>query len=125
MVSRRASASRGDRHAQRGGKPIASSNPGYRSQTAIPAPDVPEGRLRCEVCRNHASLTPRGNLYAHRDLFGYPCGNKRPPGAVVQPVAVPPLLDGGVLSPKGRCYECDRPVSGERKFCGQCLRKRQ
>lgn len=24
----------------------------------------------------------------------------------------------------GRCHECDRPVSGERRFCGPCLARR-
>lgn len=29
--------------------------------------------------------------------------------------------NGTRLSPTGRCHDCDRPVSGERRFCGPCL----
>lgn len=25
----------------------------------------------------------------------------------------------------GRCHECERPVSGERRFCGRCMAKRK
>jgi hypothetical protein len=28
-------------------------------------------------------------------------------------------------SPNGRCHECDRPVSGERRLCGRCLSHRK
>lgn len=34
-----------------------------------------------------------------------------------------PRVNGTKLSPKGTCYDCGRPVTGERRFCGGCLAK--
>ena len=31
------------------------------------------------------------------------------------------VSDGRTLPVTGRCHDCDRPVSGERRFCGRCL----
>lgn len=40
---------------------------------------------------------------------------------------VPRLVGLGTntLPATGRCHECDRPVSGERRFCGRCMAKRK
>lgn len=32
--------------------------------------------------------------------------------------------DGRYKPVKGYCYECERPVTGERRFCGPCLAAR-
>lgn len=38
-----------------------------------------------------------------------------------------PVISGGsnVLPATGSCHECERPVSGERRFCGRCMSKRR
>lgn len=37
------------------------------------------------------------------------------------------MIRGGFshLPPKGRCYDCDKPVTPMRKLCGKCLVKRE
>lgn len=29
------------------------------------------------------------------------------------------------LPATGRCHECDKPISGDRKFCGRCMSRRR
>lgn len=38
-----------------------------------------------------------------------------------------PIVAGGSnrLPATGECHECERPVSGERRFCGPCMSKRR
>lgn len=42
------------------------------------------------------------------------------------PAPEPPRETRGAnhLPATGLCHQCDRPVSGERRFCGPCLAKR-
>lgn len=37
-----------------------------------------------------------------------------------------PVVTGGanVLPAVGRCHECDKPVTGERRYCGRCMSRR-
>lgn len=45
--------------------------------------------------------------------------------ALVQSQAEDPVaLDGDQRPPTGRCYDCRRRVTGERRFCGPCAVKR-
>lgn len=34
-------------------------------------------------------------------------------------------LPGNQLPAIGRCHVCDKPVTGERRFCGRCITKRK
>lgn len=49
-----------------------------RGKDVVP-PKIKDGKVRCEVCRNAVSITGRGYLRKHNDLFGHPCSNKRVP----------------------------------------------
>lgn len=117
-----------DRHAGRKGTPYVTGNPNFTHESAVVPPRLKPGQHRCPVCRNAVGVTPvTGVLRKHLDLFGHDCWNKALSVGVprdAQPVEVEApvtVRDGNTLRPKGRCYECDRPVSGERKFCGACL----
>lgn len=47
---------------------------------------------------------------------------------LAKPVVVaerPQVKGGNTLPATGHCHECDRPVTGERRFCGRCLSKRR
>lgn len=35
------------------------------------------------------------------------------------------MTDARVLPPTGRCHDCGKPVTGERRVCGQCGAKRE
>ncbi|UQS95163.1 nucleic acid-binding protein [Pseudanabaena phage Pam4] len=43
---------------------------------------------------------------------------------IASQVADPVALDGSSRPATGRCYSCDRPVTGERRFCGPCAAER-
>lgn len=102
-----------------------------------PLKPLAEGQVRCDVCEQPAHLTSRGNLRPHPALGGEPCPNRthetpvefdRELAEQMRLEADRPLVrapETGVrLSPRGTCYGCERPVSGERTYCGQCLRRR-
>jgi hypothetical protein len=45
--------------------------------------------------------------------------------ALAQTAELPETGRGtNVLPATGHCHECDRPISGERRFCGRCMAKR-
>ena len=120
----------------------------YRLEVAPPRV-IPEGMVRCGVCRNFASLTPGGRLRKHRDLFGLDCWNRVPEGTgppldAPPPVVLPPLpnppkgpreknvpqvrLDratGNRRRPDGRCFECEKPIPPGRRLCGKCMAGRR
>lgn len=125
---RRLSPGKGDRHGRGAGRIVAGGAPSYTSVAAIAPPPLKDGQARCGTCRNGASLTPSGGLRRHSDLFGHPCFNRAPEGAVLGLAELPPVLlpGGGTnhLPVTGACHECNRPVSGERRFCGPCLARR-
>lgn len=35
-----------------------------------------------------------------------------------------PIKTGNDLPATGHCHTCDRPISGERRYCGPCLARR-
>ena len=45
-----------------------------KSERAVPA--LRDGQVRCPVCRNGVTPTPRGFLRQHRDVYGQRCYNK-------------------------------------------------
>lgn len=45
------------------------------SRRVVAPPTPGGGRESCPVCRNVASVTARGYLRRHRDLFGHDCWN--------------------------------------------------
>lgn len=80
------------------------------------------GQERCPACQQGASVTSSGRLHAHRDADGLDCPQRLRDGTPVHLDEVPAVA----LPEKrtGRCHTCDRPVSGERHYCGPCLSKR-
>ena len=47
-----------------------------RVQHQVPQPQL--GQLPCPTCRRPVTLTSRGYLRKHRDLFGHPCYQRNP-----------------------------------------------
>lgn len=101
---------------------------------AKPLPKLRPGQVRCPVCLNGATLTrPGGNvLRLHYDSAGFVCGHRLYTEEVVPPSLLSEAermlseerLRTNQLKPKGRCYVCDKPVSGERRLCGRCTARR-
>lgn len=48
-----------------------------RRRVRLP-PELKPGQARCPVCRNACSVTGRGFLRRHRDLYGLDCYNVAP-----------------------------------------------
>jgi hypothetical protein len=46
------------------------------NRKTVQPPPLREEQQRCPVCRNAVTLTSRGYLRRHRDLFGLDCYNK-------------------------------------------------
>lgn len=104
--------------------------------TATEPPPLVEGKVRCPACRNLTSLTPRGRLRRHRDLFGLDCPNTgtgepvtldEVPDVVIPdasaPVARPPRPDekkASRLDVGSTCQGCGKWIPGERRLCGRC-----
>lgn len=95
-----------------------------------PYAEVPEGYARCGVCERVARVTPTGHLHRHEGAGGVECPNTTLHRDDVDYDAdlVEELRqvdrDARLASPTRTCQECGKPVTGERKFCGQCLRRR-
>lgn len=98
----------------------------YGERTAAP---LKPGQVRCALCGRGTTLTPNGKLRAHRDADGVACPHRpqgfEPSGTFVAPPVVLPTPHGERFLPAtGRCHECDKPITGERRYCGRCLARR-
>lgn len=134
-----------DRHEPSGGHAILVGRPDHDMRATAAPPTLREGQVRCPVCRNATSLTPRGYLRQHRDLFGDTCTNKatgeRVP-FVAPPVVLPRVRTGPVRDPANtperykrppgesrldvgsECRDCGKWLPGERILCGRCYVRR-
>ncbi len=135
------------RHYSQSGDPTLGNRSGVVLVNLIPGeaapPDLKPGQVRCRVCRQATTLTTTGVYRSHRDLFGNPCG-ARSPQAIVKLDVVPDVIlppepkyvtptkgeatereKGSGVRAWGNCEECDAFVSGERRFCGKCLVRRE
>lgn len=45
------------------------------SRATLAPPMLRDGQQRCPACRNGSSVTSRGYLRRHKDLFGFDCHN--------------------------------------------------
>lgn len=108
-------------------------------------PDLAEGQVECPVCRRGVLPLDEYRIRRHRDLFGHQCYNtshggmpdmdisamvdwvraQAPPEKEPEPPAVPRPPQRYVRTVcTSRCHTCDRPVTGERRFCGPCAANR-
>ena len=94
--------------------------------------ELGDGEVRCHVCGCPAKLRKdnASRVTKHKDGHGHECPNRvniieyhfdelppvRVPGAQNSP------REGMVVT--GACYDCGKPISGERFYCGQCLAAR-
>lgn len=128
-MSRFSAPSQGDRHGRGHGTPV-----GVRHQlrNVVDVPALKPGQHRCPVCRAGATLTTRGSLRAHNDLFGDRCWNKatgEATGITAPPVVVPagntsplprPPSEASRLDVGSSCRDCGKWLPGERSLCGRC-----
>jgi hypothetical protein len=97
----------------------------YRGPGDQPLTPLLSNQVRC-ICGKGVTLTRNGNLRKHKSPQGDECPIVTY-GTVIELAEVPHVNINGDrcrLSPSGQCYDCNKPVSGERRFCGQCLRER-
>lgn len=64
---------RHDRHGRGHGTVVGAG--GHVRTVRVPPP-LADDQKRCPVCRQACSVTSRGYLRKHTDLFGKACGNK-------------------------------------------------
>lgn len=116
-------------------------------------PILTEGQVECPVCRRSQKPLANGLLRKHRDLFGHPCANKAS-GLLDRTQQIAEALAEAERAEKerqeqeraretapatprqrtrsgyqrttvtGYCHTCDRPVTGERRYCGPCMAER-
>ena len=82
-----------------------------------------KGRKRCQLCGKWLKPRDDGTFRTHKDQA---TGSQCPGSTTTKPHAHRRMEFPSHKhdSPNGKCHECDRPVSGERKLCGRCLAKR-
>lgn len=115
----------------------------YDGADTPPSRPLPDGKVRCPSCGQVTSLTPRGHLRRHDDGAGVECpqrvwrGERDGPVPKAPPVVIPPMGSppGSGAKPKPKptkpggprmCQLCEeRPVTGERRYCGRCAATRR
>lgn len=101
---------------------------------------VDDGKVVCPKCGGRATPHGENQIGAHRSPWGGRCTRRllkvvieAPPVNLPEPVAAVPVATKRASSvdhspawnsPTGHCHTCDKRVTGERRFCGQCARKR-
>ena len=93
--------------------------------TKPPVDTEPDDRVTCPECGRKVTQGDDGRLQRHKARSGAPCRRRFVSVNVEAPaptVAAP--ASAGGLPVTGECHTCGKPLPGERRYCGQCLRKR-
>ncbi len=130
--------------ANRVGRNVVLSSKHVATRKAVLKP----GQVECPVCRKGVTPIDTKRIRRHRDLWGDDCPNRQ-----LQPASVDPAVLASALAEAerramelaearaaarlrpptkarerkvvtGRCHTCDRPITGERIYCGPCLATR-
>lgn len=89
--------------------------------TPFPLTVLADGQVRCPSCNQPVTLTPSGRLRKHGDREGADCPQRLHEGRPLDDgITFPPVVVDRP-TPTGCCHDCDRPVTGERLYCGRCL----
>lgn len=110
-------------------------------------PVLKDGQVECLVCRRGVFPLDDLRVRRHRDLFGDHCANtsrgNKPDVDLeaalewvdqqVREIALAKAEKERVQAESakyvrrvctGRCHVCDRPITGERRYCGPCMANR-
>lgn len=93
-----------------------------------------DGKVVCPTCGGRANPRGENEIGAHKTPWGQSCTRRVLKTNVMAPPVVLPRApqDPTDRVPAqrvrrvvtGRCHECDKPITGERQFCGRCLSRR-
>lgn len=106
--------------------------------------ELRDGQVRCAACSAPVTLTPNGTLRRHKMPSGEDCAHRSGHRRIeLDPDEVPPVQmphrpstwEARAKKPKperppsrldvgGNCETCGKWIPGERRFCGQCSRRR-
>lgn len=102
------------------------SEPEQPKPLRVIAEPEPDDRIECPSCGQKVNQRDDGRITAHKAKSGTPCRRRLVSVSVEAPPIVLPTQGGGItgLQATGECHTCGKWVPGERRYCGQCLRKR-
>lgn len=86
-----------------------------------------DDRPECPACGQKINQRADGTITKHRSRSGLQCRRRLVSVSVEAPPISLPTVSGpgrNTLSAIGECHDCGKWLPGERRFCGQCLRKR-
>lgn len=97
----------------------------WQNEHLADAPDTPEKPRRILDVRKKAAPKPPKPPRKVIDQDALTAANEALAQLAVAVIEKRPIAGGNnTLPATGRCHECDRAISGERRFCGRCMSKR-